>query len=162
MYPYRRPRRDAGTGHDTGEEPIVHRRTAAALVATVGLVGCAPSPAPVPVTGVPGDIQALAGEWRGEYAGDESGRSGSIIFGLAAGSDTAFGDVLMVPEGSGGAPRAGDAPPPPDRWRQSPDVLAIRFVQVREGAVPGAAGPLEREANDAALGLNSHGGIRRS
>jgi hypothetical protein len=93
------------------------------------------------VTGAPGDVHALAGEWRGDYASDETGRSGNIIFGLAAGSDTAFGDVLMIPDGYGEAPRDGDSAL--DRWRQSPDVLSIRFVQVGGGIVRGALDPYE-------------------
>ena len=42
-------------------------------------------------------LLAAVGEWVGEYSSAETGRVGSIVFTLAAGRDTAAGDVMMVP-----------------------------------------------------------------
>ena len=42
------------------------------------LLGCAASRNPVPVVGTANDVGALAGEWVGDYQGNESGRSGTI------------------------------------------------------------------------------------
>ena len=66
----------------------------AALLLTV--VACHYRPWPVRLEGRSSDLANLAGEWVGEYSGSQSGRSGSIIFRLAAGRDTAYGDVLMI------------------------------------------------------------------
>ena len=94
----------------------------------------------VPVAGTAGDLAAMAGEWSGEYSSDESGRSGSIVFRLTAGTDTATGDVVMSPQfwRRGGAP--GDATgaftTPP-----APQVLSIRFVGVAGGRVNGRLDP---------------------
>ncbi|HVE77222.1 MAG TPA: hypothetical protein VNA89_00035 [Gemmatimonadaceae bacterium] len=76
------------------------RALAVRAVAVLVLAACAVRPAPVPVTGAASDIAALAGAWSGEYRSDATRRTGSIEFTLAAGADTAFGDVLMIPSGS--------------------------------------------------------------
>lgn len=109
-----------------------------AWVGALGLLamGCALNPAPVPVEGPKEDIQALVGEWVGEYRSIETGRSGSIMFTLAAGSDTAFGDVVMVPKDAGITPDT-----PPATTRQAQQVLTIRFVRVVEGTVVGTIDP---------------------
>ena len=67
------------------------------LVSLAALGACAGSQARVPVVGAEADISQLAGQWYGEYSSSESGRSGSIVFTLSAGSDTATGDVVMTP-----------------------------------------------------------------
>jgi hypothetical protein len=71
-------------------------RFVAALL-TLGTVSCATMPHTVPVTGSPERISALAGTWDGSYWSTGSGRNGSIRFQLAAGRDTAFGEVTMIP-----------------------------------------------------------------
>ena len=96
---------------------------------------------PVPVAGTPGDVMALAGEWAGTYEADDGARAGSIDFHLRAGSDTAFGDVIMVPRGwnqpVNPEGRAGGqiGEPPSER------LLQIRFVRISGGEV---SGELER------------------
>lgn len=57
---------------------------------------------PVPVIGAAPEVQALVGHWTGTYASGESGREGNIVFKLEADSDTAYGDVLMIPLGPEG------------------------------------------------------------
>jgi hypothetical protein len=109
----------------------------------LALIACGASRSPVPVVGAATDISALAGEWVGDYSSLESGRSGSISFTLKAATDSAFGDVMMIPVGLGrplqpwrgenmaGGPQAGPAS----------TVLTIRFVRVQQGHVSGTLDP---------------------
>jgi len=80
----------------------------------------------------------LTGQWLGEYSSAETGRSGSIVFTLRAGSDTATGDVVMTPRLQGLGPTSpnGQASPPP-----APQAIEIRFVRVSGGQVSGALAP---------------------
>ncbi len=103
---------------------------------------CASAPAHVPISaGSESDLSSLVGRWAGSYTSPASGRSGSIVFHLvSANADSAFGDVVMVPRGS-------DEPLHPvsqderNRSSASPQLLAIRFVEVREGTVSGTLQP---------------------
>jgi hypothetical protein len=117
-------------------------RTSSILLSllVVGL-GCASAPAPIPLSGSRADVSVLTGEWVGEYSSRETSRGGSITFSLAVGSDTAFGDVLMVPHGF-------DHPLlTPDRTAASapttpgPEVLTIRLVRSEGGVVTGTLDP---------------------
>ena len=88
---------------------------------------------PVPVAG---DLSRLAGEWDGSYSSVETGRSGSIIFQLIAGTDSAYGDVLMSPmppRGTGPSvmqPRTAPVP-------LAPRALRISFVRSEGERVTG-------------------------
>src|SRR6266566_3163897 len=100
------------------------------------------SRSPVPLVGSSNDVSALAGEWAGDYSSAESGRSGSISFTLRAATDSAFGDVVMIPAGLGrplmpwrGENMTGAAQVP------TPTVLTIRFVRVEQGHVSGTLDP---------------------
>ena len=55
------------------------------------------SPTAVPVMGPTSDLNALIGEWSGDYSNPETGRSGSIAFSLKVGKDTAVGSVGHFP-----------------------------------------------------------------
>jgi len=110
-------------------------------VVALALAGCSSAPAPIPLAGSPADIRGMAGEWGGEYQGETSGRSGSIIFQLEAGTDTAFGDVVMIshqrrparlPEAdpSAGLPIA-----------RTPEVLSIAFVRASGDSLEGRLKP---------------------
>src|SRR5512139_1321135 len=92
---------------------------------------CALNPASVPVSGGDADVSALVGEWAGEYRSVETGRSGSILFILEAGSDTAHGDVVMVPRETGMT--HDDAMRVATTRRAANQVLTIRFVRVSGG-----------------------------
>ncbi len=106
------------------------------------LAACAGTPEPVPVRGQTEVVARLAGEWRGAYSSRETGRSGSIVFELEAGRDTAYGDVVMVPR-----ERPPDTEEGWDRmWEfgRGPggaEVLKIRFVQVEGNRVSGLLDP---------------------
>lgn len=113
----------------------------ASLWALALAVGCAGNPAPVPVEGSPDDVRGLAGEWFGEYEGPETGRSGSIIFRLAAGRDTASGDVVMTPRGSSASLHPMHPRDVPEPAGGSAAVLGIRFVSVSGGRIAGALEP---------------------
>ncbi len=119
-----------------------------ALLLTLTVSSCAIRREPVRVEASPADLTALAGEWAGEYSSGASGRSGSIVFTLRAGLDTAYGDVVMVPRGSAeplssaqppgtGAPGSGGAV----GMMQRGVGLTIRFVRIAADSVGGALDP---------------------
>jgi hypothetical protein len=102
--------------------------------------GCGVQPAAVPVTGAPADLAQLAGEWGGDYRA-ESGRSGSVVFKLAAGADTARGDVVMIPRGSYEPPPADPRPASGIGLPSTGQVLSIGFVRAAGGAISGELVP---------------------
>lgn len=111
-----------------------------ALTLTAMLAACQGPQPPVPVLG---DVSTLTGRWEGEYGSRESGRTGSILFTLEAGTDTAHGDVLMVPKQAElpPAPRPGD-PDAMDFRRDRPaQPLPIAFVRAADGVVEGRLAP---------------------
>ena len=112
-----------------------------ALAALLTACAAAHQP-PVPLAGTARDVAALAGQWVGSYASAATGRSGSISFTLSAGSDSAFGDVIMIPRGWGRPLQAwnGQAPAGTDARPRSA-VLTIRFVRVTGGRVTGTLAP---------------------
>lgn len=69
------------------------------LVAMLVAAGCAAPVAPFPVLG---DRSRLTGKWEGTYEGAGTGRTGTILFQFGAGTDSAYGSVMMDP----GAARA--------------------------------------------------------
>lgn len=111
------------------------------IAALIAVAGCSQAPEPVPVVGAPTDVRGLTGEWGGEYEGETTGRSGSIVFRLTANADTARGDVVMIPRErrppADGAPPSVGLPMP-----ASPEVLSIAFVRAAEaGNVSGELKP---------------------
>lgn len=111
--------------------------TTVALALVAG--ACAANPSPVHVVGAPNELGILAGEWTGEYTSVETGRSGSITFTLRAGTDTAFGDVVMIPRAL--APLPTETRPPSGATPTAPKVLAISFVRVSTNVVSGTLEP---------------------
>lgn len=109
------------------------------LVAALAATACSSMPSPVPVSGSPAQIQALAGSWAGNYSSAATGRYGTIRFTLAAGSDTANGDVVMVPRKPiHPAPQQGGgvvAQP------ATPSTLHIAFVHAAGDSVRGTLAP---------------------
>jgi len=101
--------------------------------------GCATTQPAVPVQGSSADLSQLAGQWSGEYTGDASGRRGVITFQLAAGADTAQGDVIMFPQQRyttrlvDDSRKTGSMP--------TPQGLTIRFVRAEAGQVSGQLDP---------------------
>lgn len=107
----------------------------AALVGVL-LAACQPTPMPVPIEG---DIRLLEGEWRGDYRSDDSGRFGTILFTLKSGTDTAHGEVIMIPRETQEQPR--DPAQTPDVWRPRPMFLAVSFVRAAGNTVSGQLEP---------------------
>ena len=139
------PARAAVTRNDaflTHEVHMLRFQTLTALL-PLALAACGASRNPVPVVGTSSELSALAGDWVGDYSSTESGRSGSISFTLRSATDSAFGDVIMIPAGLGrplqpwraenvaGGPQGGPAS----------TVLTIRFVRVEQGHVSGTLDP---------------------
>ncbi len=112
-------------------------RSQVCLSMLVALAGCSANPSPVPVQASAADLQGLAGRWEGTYESRQTGRSGSIVFNLDAGQDTATGDVVMIPEdrerrnyrSDGSLPRAPQMAPA--------EVIPIRIVRVQGERVVG-------------------------
>lgn len=106
------------------------------------LSACGASRSPVPLVGAASDMTGLTGEWAGEYNSGESGRSGSITFTLRSAGDSAFGDVVMIPNGLGRPVKPYSegqiAEPSPNA---PTTVLTIRFVRVEAGRVSGTLDP---------------------
>lgn len=111
------------------------------IVLLVSVVGCTGSPEPVPVVAEPMDLATLQGEWRGEYRAPTVRRSGSILFRLEAGSDTAFGDVVMIPADADRPLGPPDLEVGPEGDPSRAQVLRIAFVRVESGTVSGTLEP---------------------
>lgn len=106
----------------------------------------------VPVLGNVADVQELAGEWSGEYWSLDTGRSGSILFRLAAGADTAVGDVLMIP--------MGQRHDHPDGIHPASEYLPISFVSVANGRVRGVLEPYRDPACGCLINTSFDGEMR--
>ncbi|MCI0433562.1 MAG: hypothetical protein L0271_07925 [Gemmatimonadetes bacterium] len=105
----------------------MRRESMVTAVLALLVAGCSYHQPPVPLLGSDSDIAALAGEWYGTHWSVESGRSGSILFRLTAGADSALGDVLMVPREATG-----------HEMRSSPaEFIPIRFVGIDQDRVRG-------------------------
>lgn len=113
-----------------------------ALLLPLVLAACGASRSRVPVMGTSSDLSTLAGDWAGDYSSAESGRSGSISFTLRAATDSAFGDVTMIPAGLGRPlqPWRGDNVTGAGQIAPS-TVLTIRFVRVESTRVNGTLDP---------------------
>ena len=108
----------------------------AVVLALLG-IGCASTgPKHVPVMGAPGDLSALAGEWDGDYSSMMSQRYGTIYFNLRAASDTAVGQIMMIPR----APNNPQTGAPPSS-AGTPQALTIRFVHTIGDSVTGVLDP---------------------
>ena len=119
-----------------------HRSFSIAALGALLLACTAPRQAPVPLVGAARDVAALEGQWDGSYSSAATGRSGSISFNLTATGDSAFGDVVMIPRGSGRPLRAwNNAAVPADAASPRTAVLTIDFVRVAEGRVTGTLAP---------------------
>jgi hypothetical protein len=136
-----------------------------ALVVALG--GCASSPPAVPVTGTSQELAALAGTWEGDYSSEATGRSGSIRFTLRSATDSAFGEVVMVPAGTTGplaraAPgaRAGDPQAAGAAGAAPAEVLTIRFVRAEGGLISGSLDPYRAPDCDCVLTTTFVGELR--
>jgi len=110
------------------------------------LAACASRPpAEFAVSGDPGAVARLSGEWAGTYSSPMLGRSGSISLTFAEGQ--ARGDVVMVPPGqshpvapapAGRQSLPPGSPPPPEN-----PVLTIQFVRATGDSIVGTMAPYQ-------------------
>ena len=117
-------------------------RSHCVISAAALLTACSAPQTPVPMVGAASDVAALAGHWDGAYSSAATGRSGSISFTLTASGDSAFGDVVMIPRGSGHPLQAwNNTAAPAGAAAPRSAVLTINFVRVAEGRVTGTLAP---------------------
>lgn len=88
-------------------------------IAMLAAAACGGGQKEIAVQGSDKDLANIAGEWEGEYKGNESGRSGPVTFNLLVGSHIAEGQVVM-----------GGATP-----------LKVEFVKIEQGKVKGTIAP---------------------
>ncbi|NNG16518.1 MAG: hypothetical protein HKM89_08560 [Gemmatimonadales bacterium] len=117
------------------------RRFVTVCAGVLAVSACASKNLPVPVLGSVEELAAVCGVWVGEYRDASSTRAGSIRFSLEAGSDTAFGDVVMIASG-----RDRSFTPQADRYREeqrreSPRRLMISFVRIAQSRIQGRLEP---------------------
>jgi hypothetical protein len=111
-----------------------------ALGLAASAIACASHPPSTEVTASDFDLNPLVGEWRGEYTGAETGRSGTIAFTLRAGESSASGNVVMIP-------RADSLLTPAERELMGntsapgPSVLTIHFLRKEGGNLSGTLDP---------------------
>lgn len=114
-------------------------KTPVALALVALVMACAVQPTPEPTPSQPADLAAMNGHWIGEYSNSESGRSGSISMSLRSWSDSAAGDLVMVPRGA--APLlAADVSSHVARG-VSAEVLHLTFKRVSGGMVEATVEP---------------------
>jgi len=116
-------------------------------VATV-VTSCATTPPAIPVIGEASRVSALNGSWSGQYFSSMTGRHGSINFALAAGADTAYGDVLILPNTTRSL--TGNDAQAPSKPEGSVPVL-VRFVLAAQDSVFGTLQPYEDPASGGVL-----------
>jgi len=135
-------------------------RRAGSAVTLFLVTACATASPPVPVTGETPAIQRLSGRWAGRYESQYTGRYGSIAFELRAGSDTARGDVQMIPSGRSEPLHALERDRSGTQVDQtrSPRFLTIRFVGVSDGRIRGCLDPY-RDPDTGAVLLTSFRGV---
>ena len=127
------------THADWGQRRLRRPVVLAIMVVTIGSAACAGNPPLVPVFASRADWETLAGRWRGSYTTSAPNRRGVIDFTLSASNEQAFGDVLMIAEGT----RIPYRPYPPSDPRFGPinepytEMLTIRFVRAEEGRISG-------------------------
>lgn len=97
---------------------------------------CAPSHSRVPILAQSNELHALVGSWSGTYF-SAGGSSGIITFVLAAQSDTAFGEVIMLDERNHQAFVPNAPPFSEEDQLVHKQVLPIRFVRVVGNRVSG-------------------------
>jgi hypothetical protein len=110
-------------------------------VTASALAGCRHQAPGVSLQGDDSDISGIAGRWSGEYAGAQSGRSGSILFTVQAGKDTAYGDVMMTPQINQTLRAADHGTAAHGLHVSSPEMLRVTFIRVRGGSIEGSLEP---------------------
>jgi len=117
------------------------RRSIIAGTVVALLVACRTTASPpVILQGEPSAIARLAGEWTGEYWGGAGGRGGSLGFSLRGGTDSLYGDVVML-DPRGQQLRAADPIDVHVLHVQSPTHLRIDYVMAKGDSLRGVLEP---------------------
>jgi len=113
------------------------------IVGTVAalLTACQSTPAPpIRLQGEPSAIARLAGGWTGQYWGGSGGRGGSLEFALRSGSDSLYGDVVML-DPRGQQLKAADPMEAHVQHVQTPSHLRIDYVLAKGDSLRGVLEP---------------------
>jgi len=121
---------------------VAKRLTSLAIASLTALtIGCASRPPQIELTASDFDVSALVGQWRGEYTGNETGRSGTIAFTLRAGEAAASGNVIMLPRIADSTRAAADRASEDVSPVSARQVLTIHFVRKEGGNLVGTLDP---------------------
>ncbi|HEY5615787.1 MAG TPA: hypothetical protein VIL52_07160 [Bacteroidota bacterium] len=115
---------------------------ASIVLFVAGAAGCGTVQQPVRVFAGHAELQQLAGEWAGEYTSTTNDRNGLISFTLKAGTDSAFGSIVMLaPEAEMNNPsRSYHYEGPVVSWKVV-QTLVISFVVMDGNRVRGTLEP---------------------
>ena len=109
-----------------------------AAVGTAATIGCARRPPGIELASSDFDLNALVGQWRGNFSSAQTGRTGTIAFNLNAGESAASGNVVMFPK-----PDSLLTPEEREEATNVPDrtVLKIHFLRKEGGSINGGLDP---------------------
>lgn len=105
------------------------------------------------------DLTAIVGKWNGSFKNNDSQWSGTIVFSMEAGKDTAYGNVIMTPRGSTEpyylaiSGERVTIQPRLDRF------LTVSFVRVEGGAISGTLTPYFDPENSQVVTITFYGRI---
>jgi hypothetical protein len=119
-------------------------KTVRNLLGAIIVAGCAYNPPPIPVIAPEKqDLMSLEGDWMGDFEALSNERAGTIAFKLGPGSDTAFGEVVMIPQNYAAQRMASDIPGTtrPGAMPFIPVGLAVSFVRLSGGYLSGELAP---------------------
>jgi len=124
---------------------MFRNRASLGVLLAILSASCSSTPPPVvPVMANAPAARALAGAWEGEYSSEQTLRSGTIRFQLAAESDSAHGDVVMFPK-PGPHRTPGDEVKGAPVDEANPQTLSINFVMATGDTVFGLMDPYEEK-----------------
>jgi hypothetical protein len=135
------------------------RRARLAALALVLAVGCRSQSVPVRLQGDPFVVSSLAGTWNGEYWNGVGGRGGSLAFSLSSGSDSLYGDVMMV-AATGQTMLPADPAEAHKAHVHTTQRLRIDFVAVRADSVRGTLEPYIAPECSCTVGTTFVGAVR--
>lgn len=123
-------------------------------------LGCSSQVASVRLQGDPMSIASLAGQWGGEYWGATGGRRGTLSFELRPGTDTLYGDVMMIDQ-LGNTLRPADAADLHRQHVHSTQLLRIEFVMASRDSVRGMLEPYVSPECDCTVTTNFAGALEK-
>ena len=106
------------------------------LVSLLALSACAPSRSLVPILAERSELQQLVGTWSGKYTSANSS-AGTITFVLAANTDSAFGEVVMLDDRHQRPFVPNPYPLTEEDHLAHKQVLSIRFIRLAGNRVSG-------------------------